>query len=251
MLKAVIIDDELSAINILKMDINDYLKDSVQVIGEAQNKKDALLLIKELQPNLIFLDIDLGQDSGFDVLNELKKSPQKNNPFIIFTTAHNQFAIKAIKENAFDYLLKPIDINELINSINRLTEHLTSKSSHKSTLEQYKKESFKLEPTITLSTQEKVHICKYSDIIRCEASRNYTYFYFTKSSPILVSKNIGDYETKMAEFSFFRPHKAHLINLNYVDSYIKSDGGYILLTDGSHIPLSKNKKDAFFELLNS
>lgn len=248
MFKAIVIDDEQSAINNLKADIIDYCSDKVKIIAETTDYKEGAFLVREYNPDLVFLDIDLGEKSGFDLLDSLKQVGIKTDFHLIFTTAFNQFAIKAIKLNAFDYLLKPLDPDELINSINRLYKEFGENKRQTSSFSNFNKQDFSLEPTLKLNTQEKVYVCKINKIIRCQSERNYTKFFLSDSSPILVSKTLKEYEEKLLSYNFFKAHKAHIINISYVDSYVKQDGGYILLKDGSQVPLAKNRKDDFLQL---
>jgi two-component system LytT family response regulator len=244
MLKAVIIDDEREAIDSLIFDVENYCSD-IKLIGTSQNIDEGFILIKEYNPDVVFLDIDLGKNTGFDLVTRLKENGLFDKTKVIFTTGFNQFAIKALKNNAFDYLVKPVDPDELVDSINRLKEELSKTDSGKKSIVNYEQSG-----SITLNTQEKVYVCKYKEIVRCQSERNYTKFYMSNGKSILVSKTLGEYADRLEQNGFYRPHKAHVINLTYVDSFIKQDGGYILMTDDSTVPLSKNRKEDFFSVLN-
>ncbi|MCI5054935.1 MAG: LytTR family DNA-binding domain-containing protein [Flavobacteriales bacterium] len=247
MLKAVIIDDEREAIDSLTFDVENYCPD-IKLIGTSQSIDEGYVLIKEYSPDIVFLDIDLGKNTGFDLVTRLKENELFDQTNVIFTTGFNQFAIKALKNKAFDYLVKPVDPDELVDSIERLKEELANTSTEQST--KFKKVNFDQSGSLTLNTQEKVYVCKYKEIVRCQSERNYTKFYMSSGKSILVSKTLGEYADRLEQNGFFRPHKAHVINLSFVDSYIKQDGGYILMTDESTVPLSKNKKEEFFAVLN-
>lgn len=235
---AFILDDEQHAIDCLKEDIEEYLENQISLVGSSSCYEEAFLLLNELSPDVLFIDINLGNDkTGFDFLDEIQRNFTHLDFSIIFTTGFSEYAIQAIKSNAFDYLLKPVAPHDLVKSINRLFKN-------QNTIANFQKQRF-IEPTIKLNTQEQVHILKFDDIVRCEASKNYTYFFLKDKTRVLASKNIGEFEKKMKDFGFFRTHKTHLINLKYIRSFVKTDGGYIVLQDSTQIPLVKGKREDF------
>ena len=245
LLKAIIVDDQLKAIKTLRQDLLFLFPNSVQVIGESTTIEEAVILFKEFKPDLIFLDIDLKIGTGFDFLKQISAFDYANYD-IIFTTAFNQFAIKAIKYSAFDYLLKPVDRDELENSINRLISCRTTKQTKSKIeliLETEAIATNSKEKRIALTTAEEIHFVKIKDILRCEASHNYTTFYLVNSQKILVAKTIKEYEGILKYHSFVRTHQSHLVNLNYVSSFIKEDGGVLLMNNKVRVPVSRRKKE--------
>lgn len=214
------------------------------MIGEAESVISALKSIKELQPQLVFLDIHLTDGSGFDVLELLPKVDFK----VIFTTASDAFAIKAFKYSAIDYLLKPIDPEELQNAVKQAIGQYKLEHSQVELLLDSVKRTTPLEK-LALHTSEKIHVVELKNIVRLESSGNYTVFYLADKSKILVSKTLKIYDQMLAEAGFVRIHQSHLINSTYVKEYVKQDGGYILMKDGSAPPISARKKAEVVDLL--
>jgi two-component system LytT family response regulator len=241
-LKAIIVDDQIEAINSLKQDIHYLFPNDIQIIGQSTALDEAVVMFKEFKPDLIFLDIDLKIGTGFDFLKLISKFDYADYD-IIFTTAFNQFAIKAIKYSAFDYLLKPIDRDELEESINRLKNQNKVKATKNKIELVLEGETNSTEKRIALSTLTQTHFVIISDIIRCEASHNYTTFYNNDGSKIMVSKTLKEYESILTEHQFVRTHQSHLVNLNYVTSFLKEDGGVVLLKNGTKIAVSRRKKE--------
>ena len=249
-IKAIIVDDQIEAINSLKQDLLNIFSNDIQIIGESMNLDEAVVMFKELKPDLIFLDIDLKIGTGFDFLKRIQQFKHSDYD-IVFITAFNQFAIKAIKYSAFDYLLKPIDRDELELSINRLKEQLIIKRETKLRIDlilNQEKTQKLSDEKIVLSTTNQVYFVNISNIIRCEASHNYTTFYLKDESKIMVSKTLKEYESILINHFFFRTHQSHLVNLNYVVSFIKEDGT-ILLNNGEKILVSRRKKEDLLQAL--
>lgn len=221
----------------------------VEVVGSFTDPEAALGGLGNLDPQIVFLDIEMPQMSGFDLLERLK-------PFsfdVLFTTSYNQFAIKAFKFSAVDYLLKPIDADDLRQAINRYMEH------HQSTEVADKVDALltnlKLiqNPAFTrlaVSTQESISYIPVNDIIRCESDGNYTHI-ITTSKKLLVSKTLKEFDEMLSDRHFFRVHASHLISLQHVDQLVKGEGGYIVMADKSHVPISRNKKDELMQVLNT
>lgn len=236
MLKALIVDDiKESRIN-LKVDLDDYCPE-VEVVGEAESVLTALKAIKELKPNIVFLDIHLTDGSGFDVLELLPKVEFK----VIFTTASDAFAIKAFKYSAIDYLLKPIDPEELQHAVKQAVGQYKLENTQVQLLLDSVKRTTPLEK-IALHTSDKIHVIALDQIIRLASNGNYTEFYLADKSKILVSKTLKIYDQMLRETGFLRIHQSHLINVQFVKEYVKQDGGYILMKDGSAPPISARKK---------
>jgi len=245
MVKAVIIDDELMARASLRQDIQDYCSD-ITIIGEAQSVVSAIELIENKRPDLIFLDIQLIDGSGFDVIQALQHLEFK----IIFTTAFSEYAIKAIKVSALDYLLKPIDTQELIEAIKK------AKQSH---LKHYKQKIGSLihngsnlfDQKIAIPSSEGIHIFDISDIIRCAAEGNYTVIYRKGNKKLLIAKTLKEITTMLEDFGFERVHKSHIINLDHLSSYINRDGGYVIMSDQTEIPVSQRRKPYLLNILSA
>jgi len=246
-LKSIIIDDQQPAIDALKRRILTYASDDVQLIGEAKGMDEAKILFKEAKPDIVFLDIDLKTFTGFDFLEAIKGYDHKKF-HIIFTTAFNQFAIKAIKYSAFDYLLKPIDPDELIDSINRLrvslntSEVFNSKNLDIITFNKGNEENKR----IAISQHDKIHYLYTNEIIRCESDHNYTKI-FTDNHEFLVSKTLKHYNELLEGALFCRIHQSHLVNLSYVHTYLKS--GFLQLKNNHEVPVSTRKKEEVINLL--
>jgi two-component system LytT family response regulator len=245
MLRAIIIDDEKKGITSLKLLLEKYVGD-VKVVAEATDPEEGIKLIEDYRPEIVFLDIQMPVLNGFQLLERL--SYRAFN--LIFTTAHQEFAIKAIKNNALDYLLKPIDHQDLQAAVER-----AKMKNSANQWDDYMKLLEQVNPTrsnkISLPGREKVEYVNVNDIIRLESDSNYTFVYTLKTEKILVSKTIGDFEDQLCtnEHNFMRVHQSHIINLKFVKKFLKDEGEIILVND-HQTPLSKNKKDAFMKWLD-
>lgn len=246
MLSAVIIDDEYKGRLALKQKILDYCKD-IMIIGEAADGKEGLELINEKKPDIVFLDIEMPLVNGFEMLQNLKE----RNFHLIFTTAYNHYAIKAIKYSAFDYLLKPIDIEELKTTSQKLIT--TAKSNIDLQIELLQGNfQDKNRPLKKLAIPTIDGICFYDlkDLIYLEADSNYTNLYFVENKKIVASKTLKEFQDLLPDDHFYRPHNSYIINLSYVSKYIKGDGGQIQLLNGSLVDVSRKHKDEFLKLIN-
>ena len=248
MTRILIVDDEAAASNILRMLIEKHIPASKE-IKTCNTPEEALEIIPAWQPNLLMLDIEIPNMNGFDLLNRVGNSDFD----VIFTTAYDKYAIKAIRFSALDYLLKPVDITELQNAVNK---HIVKKfqppqeqqklvSNLINNLQQKDQTGFKL----ALSTTEGVFFFIPSEIIRLEGENNYTRFYFANQKPMLVSRTLKEYEDILAEHDFIRAHKSHLVNKKYVKHLDKE--GLLWLTDGSHIAVSRRKKEEVLKELST
>lgn len=252
MITAVIIDDDINLRNGMKGLLNLYAPE-INIIGEADNVKNGVTEILNKKPQVVFLDIQLTDGTGFDILENITKTEGKINTNIVFITAHEKYAIKAFRFSALDFLLKPVDPDELQQVIAKIKNSLESKSSFSNIdllLENIsrKVDTFK---RIALSTSDGIHLFEIGDIIRCESNDNYTQFFIKNQKPILISKTLKEYDELLSEHGFERIHQSHLINIAYLKAYIKSDGGYVLMQDGSQLPISQRKKERLKELLNT
>ena len=251
MITALLIDDDSNLRNGMKSLLARYAPE-IRIIGEADSVETGVKIVLQNQPQVVFLDIHLGDGSGFDLLEEVNQRGKLNSQ-IVFITAHEQYAIKAFRFSALDFLLKPVDPEELQKVIEKLQQVIDKNDSVAHIdllLENIRKkvDNFK---RIALSNSDGIHLFEVSDIIRCESEDNYTKFYIKNSKPILISKTLKEYEELLTEHGFERIHQSHLINLAYLKSYIKKDGGYVVMADNAHLPISQRKKERLQELLKT
>jgi two-component system LytT family response regulator len=238
----VIIDDEPDAVGFISTIIGEYCPD-LEVSGTANNIKDGIQIIRDIKPELVFLDVEMSNGTGFDLLTHF---PDKEFD-VVFITAFNHYAIRAIKFSAIDYILKPININEFIKAVGKVIDkHRSDKFKGNENIEALLENIRSSLPTrLVIPTSDGREYLNPKDIIRIEADRSYSWFFIREKRKILVSKHLKEYQDLLNDRNFFRPHNSHLINLNYVKKYVRHDGGYIEMTDGSQIPISRNRKDLF------
>ncbi|MFS8083687.1 MAG: LytR/AlgR family response regulator transcription factor [Ginsengibacter sp.] len=241
---AIIIDDELKGRIALRQKLFDYCKD-VHLIGEAENGEEGITLINILKPDIVFLDIEMPRMDGFDMLLRL----QQKNFDLIFTTAYDQYAIKAIKYAAFDYLLKPIDIEELKTAVAKSNNNSQDSTEKKLVVLDQNLHSNVLLNKIAIPTLDGLLFYNIADIIHLEANRNYTTIYFINNVKLIASKTLKDFEELLPTDIFIRIHHSHLINLNYIKRYIKGDGGQIELQDGKIVDVARRKKEEFLKAI--
>ena len=249
---ALLIDDDANLRNGMRSLLERYAPE-IMIIGEADNVKSGIEAMENLQPQVVFLDIQLGDGTGFDILEDIAQKRGKSTSHIVFITAHEQYAVKAFRFSALDFLLKPVDPEELEKVIVKIKNVLTKNDNYAHIdllLENIRKkvDNFK---RIALSTSDGIHLFEISDIIRCESEDNYTKFYIKNNKPILISKTLKEYEEMLTEHGFERIHQSHLINLSYLKSYIKKDGGYVVMADNSNLPISQRKKERMQEVLKN
>lgn len=225
----------------------------INILGEADSVKNGIKAIEHFQPDVVFLDIQLGDGTGFDILEQLMQKRGSLSFNVVFITAHEQYAVKAFRFSALDYLLKPVDPEDLAKVIEKIKKVVTGSGTYAHIdllLENIRKKVDKFK-RIALSTSDGIHLFDVSDIIRCESQDNYTKFYIKNNKPVLIAKTLKEYEDLLSEQGFERIHQSHLINLAYLKSYIKKDGGYAVMADNSHLPISQRKKERLQELLKS
>ena len=249
---ALLIDDDANLRNGMRSLLERYAPE-IMIIGEADNVKSGIEAMENLQPQVVFLDIQLGDGTGFDILEDIAQKRGKSTSHIVFITAHEQYAVKAFRFSALDFLLKPVDPEELEKVIVKIKNVLTKNDNYAHIdllLENIRKkvDNFK---RIALSTSDGIHLFEISDIIRCESEDNYTKFHIKNNKPILISKTLKEYEEMLTEHGFERIHQSHLINLSYLKSYIKKDGGYVVMADNSNLPISQRKKERLQEVLKN
>jgi len=244
MINALIVDDEEFGRSVLSNLIKKYCP-NVTLVGEASSVKEAIEILKNTKVDLVFLDIEMPGGSGFELLEKMK-----NYSFsVIFTTAYNHYAVRAFKFSALDYLLKPIDIDELKNALKKLETNEDKSSFNQSV--KYLLDNYNL-PTVTkiaLPTKSGLEFIEIKNIIRCEADGKYTNCILTTGKNIFSTRSLKDFEELLIPSNFFRIHHAHLINLNQIQNYIKGDGGYVLMSNGDNVTISKRKKDDFLKKL--
>ncbi|MCD4694995.1 MAG: LytTR family DNA-binding domain-containing protein [Bacteroidales bacterium] len=240
-LKTIIVDDEQDAVSFIKSIIQEYCP-KLEVVGTANSAKDGSKLIINKTPDLVFLDVEMPHGSGFDLLANFP-----DNTFdVIFVTAFNHYAIKAIKFSAVDYILKPININEFIKAVDKVVD---SKASNQGRHENFSTLLENIRSTLpgklAIPTAEGMEYLNTKEIMRVEADRSYSWFFMADRRKILVSRNLKEYQELLSDRNFFRTHNSHLINLEYVKKYIRHEGGAVELTDGSQVPISRGKRDIF------
>lgn len=245
MIKAIIIDDIEQARLTLAKDLADYAPD-VTLIGEASGVVEGAKLLKTHKPDILFLDIQMQDGSGFDLLDLLVDIPFK----IIFITASDAHAIKAFRYAAIDYLLKPVDPDELTNALDKFRNQKINESVKYKLLNESLKNHQKPNERLALHSQDKIHIVNISDIIRCESSINYTTFYFVNQKKMVVSKTLKEFEDLLAEMHFYRVHQSHLVNTKYIKEFVKVEGGHLIMSDGSMVPVSTRKRPDVVKMLD-
>lgn len=244
MITIAIIDDEQKAretiINILGLS-----NFEIEIVGETNNVDSAFTLIQEKTPDVVLLDINLPDGNGFDLLKKFDKINFKT----IFITAHQEYAIKAFKFSAIDYILKPIRAAELFTAIEKAQDSFNREetvlkiSTLLSNLEKLKK--------IVLKTAESIHIVHVKQIIRCQADVNYTTFFLESDETLLVSKPLKEYDDLLCKAGFFRTHQSHLVNLEHILRYDKKDGGCLYMDNKNVVPVSTRKKEELFRLFET
>jgi two-component system LytT family response regulator len=246
MKKILIIDDEKPTRDFIRHILESF-KVNAQIFTDGENVETGIKAIEEIQPDLVLLDIQMPDGNGFDVLTRAQYKKFE----VIFITAFQEFAIQAIKFSALDYILKPIDMEELQIAVNKALDSIHQKTSES----QFQALQNNIQPSqkrkIVLKTLESIHILDIENIIRCEADKNYTSFYLMDGKRILVSKTLKDYDLLLTGHNFFRVQQSHLININFIERYDKHDGGYVVMKDGASVPLSPAKKDQFFQLIEN
>ena len=235
MIKTIIIDDEKSAVDNLSILLSDYCN-NINVIGTANSIEEGAVLIQSKNPDLVFLDIEMPFGTGFDLLSSLETI----NFQVIFVTAYNQYALQAIKCNALDYILKPIDIDELIVAVKKVETPLKQDLRLDSLLSSLKHTTSPQK--IALADDGGYTMVDVENIIRCEASINYTIFYLENNKKITVSKTLKEFEEILPTDKFIRVHQSHLVNLGKIVKYFKTDGGYILMSDNKTVTVSRRKR---------
>ena len=244
MIKTVIIDDEENNIGTLQSLLTQFCPE-IEIIGTAGNAKQAFTVINELQPQLVFLDIEMPMGNGFDLLEKLMPV----NFEVIFVTAFDQYAITAFKYAAMDYLLKPVSIDELKRAVNRSVIRIAEKNVNnriESLIANFRSEAQGLKK-IGLPTAEGLVFEEIENIMHLQAESNYTLVYIRNKKKMTITKSLKEFEDLLPANIFCRLHHSHIVNLNYITKYYKGRGGYVELTDGTTVEVSTRKKDDFLE----
>jgi len=248
MIKAVLIDDEKNALELLEWQLQTYCP-LVTVVALCQNADEGIAAIQMHRPQLVFLDIEMPTKNGFQVLEFFSE------PFfdVIFTTAYNQFALKAFRFAALDYLLKPIDADDLAASVTRYQKK-TAQGNVKQQLEilmQQYSQPGSIPDKVSFSTQTAIHFIAPVDIVYCESNSNYTTVHFLDKSKLVVSKTLKEVEDMFTQYHFYRIHHPFIINLKHIHRYIKNDGGSIEMIDGSQLPISRQRKQEILQVITN
>ena len=245
-MRAIIVDDEAKSRRFLKALCSEYCKD-IEIVGLAASVSEARILLKELSPDIVFLDIRMPVENGFMLLEDRVDADEYQ---VIFTTAYDEYVLKAFKYSAIDYLLKPIEIEELVGAVERCVEKVQIKNQHKR-LNHLKKNLYHNDTeTIALATLEGYTFVRCDEIIRCEAKGNYTQLFFKDNSSLLLTKTLKYFDDLLSERGFFRVHRSNLINLKFVRKFLKGKQCAIEMVDGQQVEVSIRRKEALLKELS-
>lgn len=243
MLNCIIVEDEQQSIELLSAMLKDLFGNDVRITASCKTVETAITKIREHAPELLFLDVQLGGQSGFDLLQQI----DYKNIKIIFTTAYEKYAIQAFKFSVTDYLLKPISAADLHRAVLKVLNLKYETDSYKKIETLLKNIYNKDKQKICIPDMNGFNIVEINDIIRCESNINYTTIYISKGNPITVAKSLKEFEKMLSEFNFFRIHNSHLINLTHVKGYNRTKGGFVQLANGEEIEVSLRRKDEFIK----
>ncbi len=245
MIKAIIIDDEVHCIDTLSMLLADYCPE-VDVVDKCMSAKKGLEAIEELKPELVFLDIEMPVMNGFEFLEQFNAIPFS----VIFTTSYDQYAIKAIRFSALDYLLKPIDPKELITAVQKVQEKKMhpSPEQFRMLMDQVHNKGNKI-TRVAVPTSEGFELILAEEIIYCEANDNYTHLFLKNKRKLIACRTLKEVEEQLTDFaSFIRVHHSYMVNLNEVNKYVRGEGGYLIMSDSTTVNVSRSRKDALMRL---
>ena len=244
-ISTVIIDDNKTALESLRILIQRNYP-QLQIVGEAFSVESGIELISNLHPDVVFLDVEMPDGTGFDLIKRLKRIDFQ----VVFVTAHDKYAVNAFKMSALDFLLKPVDLDELAITIRKIEQKL--KEDNTLEMIQHILENFDRNSDnkkVVLKTSDGIHLVELKKIIRCEAANNYTIFHLSNQKTIVVSKTLKEYENILAIYDFIRIHHSHLINVHYMDRFIKDEGGMVILQNGTELPVSHNRLQSLINFL--
>ncbi len=243
-LSAILVDDMPTALEMLQNDLTQFHPE-IEIIGTAKSVVEASKALRKQQPDILFLDIMLGDGTGFDVLEIHPNLSSK----IIFVTASDEYAIKAFKFAAIDYVLKPYSNEDLANAINKAKDQIKPDKEQLTVLQQSITKPNQRPKKISLNTSDKIMVVNLDDIIRCQSDNNYTEFFMNDGQKILVGKTLKHFADMLKEYDFLRVHQSHLINIQSIKEFIKSDGGYLVLKNKTTVPVSVRKKNEVISVL--
>lgn len=245
MIRTIIVDDEPNARKMLRVML-ESLRHLVEVVGEAGGVAAALALIEDKKPSLVFLDIEMQDGSGFDVLKGRARVDFK----VIFVTAHEEYALQAFRFAALDYLLKPLRMEDLVSAVNKAAERDLQPirpGVEYSDARRRVGANPKSDHVVLISEIDGFSVVRYPDILYCEASKNYTIFHFLDGNKVTASRTIGEYEELLTEFGFMRIHKSYVVNLSRIKRYFKGRGGEVELAEDLVLPVSRERKQELLE----
>jgi two-component system, LytTR family, response regulator len=243
-MRVALIDDESAVRETIRTILLHYYPQSE--IKEATSVSSGLILINSFNPQLIFLDVEMSDGTGFDLLTRLENLSGN----VVFVTAHDQYAVKAFKFSALDYILKPVDPGEIASVVRKiiLDQNKSEKTKIEALLQNRESKGF---DKIVLSDNSNIHLIHLDEIINCQAIGNYTHFFLSKKREIVISKTLKYYDDLLKDRDFIRIHQSYLINLNHLERYDKRDGGEVVMKDGRSIPVASRKRDLLFEVLRN
>lgn len=236
-IRTIIVDDELDGRLVLSSLLTSHCKE-VQILGTFENAESAIHAIKMLKPDLVFLDIEMPTMNAFAMLEQIAVIDFE----IVFVTAYDSYALKAIKHNALEYILKPVDKSELVAAIEKYISKKTERSNYSNPEQENSR--------IALAVREGFLFVDVARIVRCEGDGNYTNVYLDTNEKYLASKTLKDFEAALPATSFIRIHKSHLINSNYIKKYVKTEGGIVVMSDDTELEISRRNKDYFMKFFN-
>jgi two-component system LytT family response regulator len=243
-IKSIIVDDEKHGRENLAGILKQYCPE-VELLGDADSVEVAIPLIRELNPDLVFLDIEMPRANGFQLLEHFKDFRFE----VIFVTAYDNFAIKAIRFSAADYILKPINLNDLQTAVRKVANRIQQKQENQRMKQLVYNITQPQNPRIGLPTGDRIEFIEVHKIIRCQGEGNYSHIYFEGNKHLLVAKTLVEFEDLLQEYSFFRVHKTHLVNLKQVIAYVKTDGGILQLSNGDSVAVSRRRKEDVQKML--
>lgn len=243
-IKSIIVDDEKHGRENLAGILRQYCPD-VDLLGDAESVDAAVLQIQKHNPDLVFLDIEMPKANGFQLLEQFKDFRFE----VIFVTAYDNYAIKAIRFSAADYILKPINLNDLQIAVSKVAERIQQKQENQRMKQLVYNISQPQNPRIGLPTGDRIEFIEVHKIIRCQGEGNYSHIWFEGNKHLLVAKTLVEFEDLLQEYSFFRVHKTHLVNLKQVVAWLKTDGGILQLANGDTVAVSRRRKDEVLKIL--
>jgi two-component system LytT family response regulator len=241
--KAVIVDDELSGIEVLEYALKRHCPE-IEIMQTFSSSVDALEKIPNIAPDVLFVDVEMPQLNGFELVEQLASL----NMQVIFTTAYNEFALKAFRVSALDYLLKPVDVDELKAAVSKLKSFNKTDNQAMEALMDYIKSQKQLNK-ISISTEKGIHFIDTVEVLYCLSTGPYTVFYLKGGQELVCSKSIGEYEKMLEDKGFYRIHNSSLINVEHLKRFVRTDGGYVEMSDGKTLTVSRRKKDEFLSYL--